>query len=160
MRKMDNHCPRWPVPPRADQPSAEQESSTAQNSALRDSRQFLSSLRSPQSLSKSHRQTLLMQFPLLQRCWLRRQALSVGGRVGRKKPRLPSLSDQTCSSEFHFSSSGARLEGKAERGACRDGPGSPLSSSSHTWRRRGQEGRLQAGTMTNKESDDASGPSG
>lgn len=41
-----------------------------------DSRQFLSSLMSPQSLSKSHHQMLLIQFPLLHRYWLRRQVFS------------------------------------------------------------------------------------
>lgn len=44
-----------------------------------DSRQFLSSLMSPQSLSKSHHQMLLIQFPLLQRYWLRRQVFSEWG---------------------------------------------------------------------------------
>lgn len=41
-----------------------------------DSRQFLSSLMSPQSLSKSHHQMLLMQLPLLQRYWFRRHVFS------------------------------------------------------------------------------------
>lgn len=42
----------------------------------RDSRQFLSSLMSPQSLSLSHCQMLLMQLPLEHLYWLERQVFS------------------------------------------------------------------------------------
>lgn len=131
---------------------------TSQNSARGDSRQFRSSLRSPQSLSKSHRQTLLMQFPLLQRCWLRRQALSVGGRrekqsrvtLTRTSPSLPS---------FHFSSSRACREGKAgER--CTPGRGlAGLFARPVTLQGEARRG-VQPGTMVNKDSDDANWASG
>lgn len=66
-----------------------------------DSRQFLSSLMSPQSLSKSHHQMLLIQLPLLQRYWLRRQVFSKVGEEGEPALFLPP-DHKTFSSQFPF----------------------------------------------------------